>query len=166
MKAAILLGLLLHVAAIAAEEIKKSAVLFIPDQIERSESGGANLAGEVGVRWAEEEPLRLGLVSKTVTPGHDSVIGTIQVFDEEDRELKKIMYVTIPPVPDKEVVIASGESKRFGLWELYSTVIFPKRGNYYAIASFDGISGKKSVSFTTTKRWFKVVDGAPKRKIQ
>ena len=95
----------------------------------------------------------------------DQVFGTIQVYDDKGRALDKVIYMTLPPIPDKEVVIRKGERRRFALWELYSTTIFPRPGSYYAIASFEyAISGRSSVTFTTTKRWFKVVKPGPKPK--
>ena len=147
-----------------AEELRKLAVLFLPDQIECRSGDGARLEGEIGFRWDENEPLYLGLWSNSKT-GRNDVLGDIKVFDEKGRELDKVLYVTLPRVPDGEIVVNKGDMKRFGIYQMYSTVIFLRPGNYYGVASFSyAASGKRSVSFTTNKRWFRVVEAAPKPK--
>ena len=165
MKAILLFGFLLPLIAVRAESLQKAAVLFLPEQVECKSNGGASLAGEVGFRWDENEPLLLSLFSNPKAGGLDQVFGTIQVYDEKDRALDKAIFMTLPPIPDKEVIIRRGELRKFALWELHSTTIFPRPGSYYAVASFNyAISGRRTVSFTTTKRWFKVVKAAPKPK--
>jgi hypothetical protein len=164
MKATIWLWLLLPVIATQAGELKKTAVLFLPDQIERESGGGAAMQAEIGFRWDEKEPLQLGLFRDLKNSGKYRVLGGITVFDEKDHELDKAIFMTLPPFPDTEITITKGEVKRFELEELYSTVLFPRPGNYYAVASIHyGISGGKTVSFTTNKRWFRVVEAPDKK---
>jgi hypothetical protein len=164
MNATIWLLLFLSVIAARAGQLEKTAVLFLPDQIEYTHGGGAAMTAEVGFRWDENEPLHLSLFRDLETSGKYRVWGAIAVFDEKDHELAKAIHVTMPPIPNAKVTINKGELKRFELTELYSTVLFPRPGNYYAIASIDyGISGGKPVSFITSKRWFRVIE-APEKK--
>jgi hypothetical protein len=162
MKPFLWLGLLLPVIVFSAESMKKRAVLFLPDQIECRSGEAARLTGEIGFRWDEDEPLYLSLWANSKSGKSDLVFGSLTVFDEKGRELSQVIHVTLPPSPDDGIVVKKGEVKRFGLYELFPAVIFPRPGNYYAVASFSyGISGKKSVDFTTNKRWFKVVEASP-----
>jgi hypothetical protein len=164
MKPLLWLGLLLPVVAFSAESMKKRAVLFLPDQIECKSGDGASLSGEVGFRWDEDTPLYLSLWANPKTGRSDRVFGSLAVFDENGRELNKAIYVTLPLSPDDQIVVKKGDVMRFGLYEMYSTAIFQKPGNYYAVAHFSyGISGMRSVDFTTNKRWFKVVEAPPKK---
>src|SRR5688572_6916111 len=126
MKAILCLWLLLPLMAISAEELKKAAVLHLPAQIECRSGSGAKLTAEVEFRWDENEALHLGLFQSPETGGKDEVFGAIDIFDEDGRRLDKIIHVTLPPIPNKEIVINKGEVRRFGLWEMYSTVIFPR----------------------------------------
>lgn len=51
----------------------------------------------------------------------------------------------------------------FYVWN--GSVVFPHAGDYYAVATFDSAwTGETNVVFTTNKRWFKVVEAAPKKK--
>lgn len=164
MKSTIWLFLWLSVIATRAEELNKPAVLFLPDQIECRSGDGTSLVGEVGLRWDEDSPLYLFLWSNPKTGINDRVFGSISVFDEKGRELNKVMYVTLPLIPDTEIMVSKGEKRRFGIYEMYSTVVFPRPGYYYAIAHISyGRADKKSVTFTTNKRWFKVAEAPPKK---
>lgn len=151
-----------------AKELKKSGVLYLPDTIECRSGTGVNLDAEIAFRWDEDEPLYLGIFSNPKTGKNDMVLGSLTVFDENQHELETVIFVTLPPIPNGEVVVKKGELKRFGLYRLYSTIIFPRPGNYYAIANTDyGMTeqpeGKKTVTFTTSKRWFKVIEALPKK---
>jgi hypothetical protein len=164
MRAIFWLGLLLPALGWTAEGIKRKAILFLPDRVECQSGAGTTLAGEVGFRWDEEEPLYLHLWSNAITGKLDQVFGAIMVFDENGRELDKLMHVTVPLTPDGGLLVKKGEVKRFKIYQLYSTVVFPRPGNYYAIATVSyALAGDKDVEFRTNKRWFKVIEALPKR---
>jgi len=164
MKAKIWLWLLFPVMALKADELKKTAVLLLPDQIECKSGGGASLNGEIELRWDENEPLRVELWWNSKTGKNDKVGGSIRVYDEKGRELEKVIYVTMPLTPSGETLVNKGEVKRFGIYEMYSTVGFPRPGDYYAIATIDSAWFRKTnIVLTSGKRWFKIVETLPKK---
>ena len=67
------LWLLLPVIAMSAEELKKTAVLYLPDQVECRSGDGARVPAEIGIRWDENEPLQLSLFRNPKAGGKDGV---------------------------------------------------------------------------------------------
>ena len=66
----------------------------------------------------------------------DRLLGDIEIFDEKGRKLEQQFFVSLPPMPDGEIVINRGEYKRFVLFIWNGGSVFPGPGNYYAIATF------------------------------
>src|SRR5882724_2669650 len=104
MKKLFWLGFVLPGAIFGVETLQKKTVLFLPEQIECRSGEGASLSAEVGLRWDEEEPLHLDIWSKSKPGKLDEVFGDITVLDEEGRELRHVIYVTMPLAPDKQTL--------------------------------------------------------------
>lgn len=156
-----------QVACLGVERLDKAAVLILPEHIECKIGSGHYLAGEIGFRWDGSEALKIHVwkdpdaEKNPKEPRH--VMGALRVFDETGKELDRLFFVSIPPIPDGEAVIKSGEYRQFGFFSWNGSVVFPRPGNYYAVATFgDAWTGEKNVVFTTSKRWFKVVEAPPK----
>lgn len=162
------LCLLLPPLCFGASILHKTAVLILPDQVECKSGSGHYLSGEIAFRWDGPDPLRINVwrdpnsEKETDEPNH--LLGRLEVFDETGKELERQFFVSIPPMPDGEQVIKRGEYRRLGFFIWNGSVVFPHPGNYYAIATFhDAWTGKTNVVFTTSKRWFKVVEAPPKK---
>ncbi|MBI2813469.1 MAG: hypothetical protein HYX71_04240 [Opitutae bacterium] len=144
--------------------LRKPAVLIMPDLVEFRAGSVYLLRAEIGFRWDEQEPLKINVWQREKSGKREWLLGDVQIFDENGRELERQFFMSIPPMPDGEVVIYPGEYKRLGFFVWNGSVIFPRSGNYYVIATFnDAWMGKKNVIFTTSKRWFKVVEAPPKK---
>ena len=145
--------------------LRKPAVLIMADLVEYRTGSGYLLRAEMGFRWDEQESLKINVWQREKSGKQDWLLGDVQIFDEDGRELERQFFVSIPPMPDGETVIHSGEYRRLGFFVWNGSVIFPRPGNYYAIATFnDAWMGKKNVIFTTSKHWFKVIEAPPKER--
>ena len=166
MKSSVLwLGLLLPTICLAEGKFHKAAVLILPDKIECVSGVTHYLSAEIGFRWEENEPLKINFWRNPKSGKSDQLLGDLEVFDEKGRKLERQFFVSIPPMPDGEIVIKRGEYRQLGFFIWNGGVIFPRPGNYYAVATFDSAwTGEVNVVFTTNKRWFKVVEALPKPK--
>ena len=146
----------------------KTAVLILPDQVECKSGTGYSLSGEIGFRWDGPEPLKINVwqnpKSRKASDATNHLLGDLVVFDELGRKLEQLIFMSIPPIPDGERIINRGEYRRFGFFIWNGSVVFPRPWNYYAVATFaEAWAGKTNVVFTTSKRWFKVVEAPPKK---
>ena len=119
-------------------------------------------------RWDEPNPLKIWVwrdpesKKESDTPNH--LQGDLEVFDETGEKLEQHFFVSMPPPPDSEIVINGGEYRRFGFFIWNGSVVFPRPGTYYAVATFrHAWTGKINVVFTTSKRWFIVGEAPPKK---
>ena len=164
MKSTLWLCLLLPTICFGEGILHKTAVLILPDEIECRSGSGQFLSAEMGFRWDETAPLKINVWWNSKSGKSDELLGDIEVFDEGGRKLDRQFFVSIPPMPSGELIINRGEYKRFGVFVWNGSVVFPRPGNYYAIATFDSAwTGKTNVVFTTNKRWFKVIEAPPKK---
>ena len=161
-------SLLLPVICVGSDILHKRAVLILPDQIECTLGRSYYLSGKIGFHWDETDPLKIDAWhspdSKHEAGKPDHLRGILAVCDEDGKELELHYFVSIPSPPDGEEIIFSGERRQFGFFIWNGGVAFSRPGNYYAIATFSSArSGKTQVVFTTSKRWFKVVEAPPKK---
>lgn len=121
------------------------------------------MSGEIGFRWDGEEPLKISVWEDKKTGKPDQLLIDIEIFDEHGRLLEQQLFVSIPPMPSGEAIIARGEYRQFGAFVWNGSVQFLQSGNYYAIAVFNSAwTGKTNVVFTTNKRWFRVIEAPAK----
>ena len=159
------LCLLLPTICLGKDEINRAAVLIFPDQVEYTSGSSHYLSAEIGFRWDETKPLRINVWRNPKSGKADRILGDIEIFDEKERKLEQQFFVSLPPMPDGEMVINRGEYKRLVLFIWNGGAVFPGPGNYYAIATFsDAWTGDTNVIFTTRKWWFKAVEAPPKPK--
>jgi hypothetical protein len=165
-----LLGLyvLFSTLCLCADVLHKTAVLILPEQVECKLGSGYFLSGEMGIRWDESDPLTISVwrdpKSAIETDEPNYLPCDLEVFDEAGKKLERRFFVSIPPMPEGVQVIKRGEYRRLGFFIWNGSVVFPRPGNYYAIATFrDAWTGTTNVVFTTTRRWFKVAEAPPKK---
>jgi hypothetical protein len=116
-------------------------------------------------RWDESEPVDISVWRDPVLGNEDRLLVRISVFDEDGREMEQQYFVSIPPMPDGTVRVGKAEYRKFRVFVWNGAVVFPRTGNYYAVATFDDAwIGKLNVQFTTPKRWFRVVESPSKPK--
>jgi hypothetical protein len=159
------LGFLLPAICLGEGILHKTAVLVLPDQIECRSGVAYYLSGEIGLRWDGTDPLKINVWRNSKSGKPDQLLCDLDVFDEAGRKVEQQFFVSIPPMPEGEMVIERDKYKqlRFFIWN--GGAVFPRPGNYCAIATFDSAwTGKTNVVFTTNKRWFKVVEAPPKPK--
>ena len=138
-----------------AERVEKPALLLIPEVV----SMGQHIAASVEFRWDEDMPVTLDVL---VLANEVSTLGDLTVYDENGKEVPMSFPMSLPPAPNGKKTVSRGEVLRVALsWT--GSVDFPKPGRYYAVAVFSSAFTETSnVCFTTRKRWFQVVDAAPK----
>jgi hypothetical protein len=166
MKASLcLLCLFLAKSGCGADQLRKAAVLILPDSIECRIGAARSLSGEIAIRWDESEPVKISLWRDFELGKGDRLLARISVFDEDGREMEQQYFVSIPPMPDGTVIVGKAEYRKFRVFVWNGAVVFPRPGNYYAIATFeDAWMGELNVQFTTPKRWFRVVESPSKPK--
>ena len=138
------------VSGFAASRIEKSALLLLPE----INSIHDNLKASVEFRWDEDAPVTLDTWSHD---GRLSTLGTIEVFDEDGKEVAMFYPISMPLIPTGKKEVKKGETLKIGLY-LMGSVQFPRPGRYYSIATFsEAFSGEVNVRFTTKRRWFEIV---------
>ena len=162
---AVIFLLLFCGAALGAEVLNKKAVLILPDYVECESGSGVSLPAEISFRWDEEEPLRFSIWRLGKTENEESVLCSLAIYDEKGRELSYAAYMSLPPAPSDEGLLRKGMVKRIKAFSSGGYYIFPGAGNYYAIGTFPfAWAGNANVIFTTSRRWFKVIEAPPKPK--
>lgn len=133
----------------AAAQVEKSALLLLPEVI----SSRVSLKVSVEFRWDEDTPMTLDAFSNG---GRLCTNGSIEIFDENGKEVPIFYPVSMPPLPTMKKEVRKGEVLKIGLY-LMGSPQFPRPGRYYAIATFsEAFSGESNLRFTTKKRWFEV----------
>lgn len=162
-KALLVFWILLPVFLFGTDEVHKPAVLIMPERIEYPTGSGYLLTGRIRLRWDENNTLKINVWRDKKTGKLDQLLREIEVFDEDGKKLNRQFFVSIPPIPDGELSLNQGEYKEFGFFVWNGSVVFPRPGNYYVVATYhDAFVGKTNVVFTTSKCWFRVVEVPPK----
>jgi hypothetical protein len=160
-----LICLLLVNLCFGVDQLHKGAVLMLPESIECELGTGYYLSGEIGLRWDGAQPLKMSVWKNSKADGVERLMASLAVFDETGREVDQQFFVSLPPMPTGEVIVGSGERRQFQFFVWNGAIMFRRPGNYYAIATFsDAWTHETNVQFTTSKRWFKVVEAPPKPK--
>lgn len=150
---------LFPLAAFGAQALEKPAVLTLPKVIEFEKGGGVYLYGTFRFRWDGASPLTIPVWNNPKTDKTGSLLVEIIVFDESDREIDRQFFVSMPPVWTEERALMPNKVGEFDCFMWNGGFVFPKAGNYYAIATFDySHSSGREVIFRSSKTWFKAVE--------
>jgi hypothetical protein len=150
---------LFPLVACGAQALDKPAVLTLPKAVEFEKGGSVYLSGTFRFRWEGAAALTIPVWKNPKTGKTGSLLVEIVVFDESDREVDRQFFVSMPPMPADEQSLLPNKVGEFDCFMWNGGFVFPKAGNYYAIATFDySHSAGGEVIFRSSKTWFKAVE--------
>ena len=151
---ALLLAVLFGNVDLAADEIRRPAILVLPASV----SMGDRLTGFVEFRWNDDNPV---ILDTWTIHGELCMLTFLSIYDESGKEVQWITPVSLPMMPNGMKVANRNDVIKLGLYTV-GWVKFGHPGHYYGIATFSWAkSAGATVKFTTQKRWFDVIDAKP-----
>ena len=140
---------------LGAPQLERSAILSFPQTVPLR----GDLGAMVEFRWDDTLPVTVDIWT---VKGRVGTMGDVKVFDENGKEVPCEYAVSLPPVPSGTREVKKGDVLKLALFDFGAAVLFPRAGQYYAIAEFNWAEcGNAKVRFITKKCWFQVTDVNP-----